>query len=490
MTIPPPPPDLELTGPWAVVPSPEISRRDQLAGLCNARGLICHRALEVGVDCGAFALAFLRAWRGGQMVLCDPWEPYDERPWDRSGDLATAVGSLTAAGLGHRYRVARCTRQQLSDSGALAAQGPYAFAYVDALHDHAAVAADIQAIWPHIVPGGILAGHDFCPRQFPGVVAAVREFAAARNLAVYVTREPLPSWYCYRPPAPRLRHTEVWLEEYHRLAELPRHGRPILSLLVPSLKARSPTFRRLRRQLGRQIAALPGGPRQVEVLTAVDAGGQTLADKRQSLLDRATGAYVAFLDDDDEIGGGYLRRILGAILDWPGVDVVTFEGERTVAGKPAETRRQHWSLATRANRRTPTTRYIMANHLCPMRTELARRSRFWRPLPYGSDQLWWRALHIAGLLVTEVHLDERLYAYRWSAAATATQQPGHVQATRQAGEHRLFRLREDWIGMRAGTLLYDAGDGDGWPRQLLAANGRRVEMPEAAVEDLGTMRIP
>ena len=46
---------------------------------------------------------------------------------------------------------------------------------IDGNHDYDFVAQDI-ALWrPHMMPGGILAGDDYCPKDFPGVVQAVKE---------------------------------------------------------------------------------------------------------------------------------------------------------------------------------------------------------------------------------------------------------------------------------------------------------------------------
>ncbi len=46
--------------------------------------------------------------------------------------------------------------------------------FIDAGHDYASVAADIDAWRPKVRAGGILAGHDFSLR-FPGVIQAVKE---------------------------------------------------------------------------------------------------------------------------------------------------------------------------------------------------------------------------------------------------------------------------------------------------------------------------
>jgi hypothetical protein len=50
----------------------------------------------------------------------------------------------------------------------------YDMIYIDALHDYESVKADIERAKKLIVPGGIIAGHDYCDR-FPGVMRAVDE---------------------------------------------------------------------------------------------------------------------------------------------------------------------------------------------------------------------------------------------------------------------------------------------------------------------------
>jgi hypothetical protein len=175
-----------------VIHSPEIHKRGDFALLCNARGVKV--AVEVGVEQGVFACEFLSRWAGTDLWLVDPYEPYPEVPWDRRADLQVAVTALAARHHG-RFRFI------LSPSVEAARQLPYwarpGFVYLDGDHTLDAVKADIAAWWPRLYDGGILAGHDFA-RTHPGVKRAVEAFAEAHGLTVFLTEEPLASWYVYK----------------------------------------------------------------------------------------------------------------------------------------------------------------------------------------------------------------------------------------------------------------------------------------------------
>ena len=49
------------------------------------------------------------------------------------------------------------------------------YVYIDACHSHPYVEQDIQAWFPLVKPGGVIAGHDY-HRNFPDVIEAVNEF--------------------------------------------------------------------------------------------------------------------------------------------------------------------------------------------------------------------------------------------------------------------------------------------------------------------------
>ena len=53
--------------------------------------------------------------------------------------------------------------------------------FLDAAHDEESVAADLRAWVPKIKPGGVLAGHDLCPKT-PGVGHALMQFVPETGL--------------------------------------------------------------------------------------------------------------------------------------------------------------------------------------------------------------------------------------------------------------------------------------------------------------------
>jgi predicted O-methyltransferase YrrM len=75
------------------------------------------------------------------------------------------------------------------------------FVFLDAGHDYADVKADIAAWWPKLKSGGIMAGHDYDEKNFPGVVQAVNERFiysygySSRIIAPSSANPSVPSWW-------------------------------------------------------------------------------------------------------------------------------------------------------------------------------------------------------------------------------------------------------------------------------------------------------
>ena len=72
-----------------------------------------------------------------------------------------------------------CLRGDSADSAKHFADGSVDFVYVDASHEYKDVTKDLDAWWPKLKSGAVLAGDDW---QFEGVERAVLEFAQKHGL--------------------------------------------------------------------------------------------------------------------------------------------------------------------------------------------------------------------------------------------------------------------------------------------------------------------
>ena len=81
---------------------------------------------------------------------------------------------------------------------------------------------DITLWWERLAPGGLLLGDDYTG-FWPGVVRAVCEFAADRDLQLYASvGSPAPKWWIFKPqdrprgfkPTPR---NATWRRQCRRL---------------------------------------------------------------------------------------------------------------------------------------------------------------------------------------------------------------------------------------------------------------------------------
>lgn len=72
-----------------------------------------------------------------------------------------------------------------SEDAAKLLHDDYGFIFLDAMHDYESVKADIERWWPKVLPGGVMAFHDYGHGDFPGVKQAVDErFGPLPNVVV------------------------------------------------------------------------------------------------------------------------------------------------------------------------------------------------------------------------------------------------------------------------------------------------------------------
>lgn len=184
------------------IPSDVIRDRRDFGALANFHDV--RVAVEIGVDRGDSALAFLTQWRGHTLYLVDSYRTYGGGggkgfPWDRKTDYDIAMRRLDR----HLSRIRFLVTDSAEAVEMIRSEYKVGFIYIDGEHSYSAVQADIAAWWPRLAPGGILAGHDYHPR-FSGTINAVDEFAAREGLPVYVTQDETPSWYVLKPGPARV----------------------------------------------------------------------------------------------------------------------------------------------------------------------------------------------------------------------------------------------------------------------------------------------
>lgn len=181
----------------------------------------------------------------------------------------------------------------------------------------------------------------------------------------------------------------------------------LLSVLIPTLESRRHSFETLRQKLQDQIQhhALDA---EVEILSFEDHGDLSIGSKRNALLDRASGSFVVFIDDDDDVSDEYLRLITGAIREHPEIDCIGIRGQITFRGR-------HPHMLVYSLRydeyRTEKGIYVRPpQHITPIRRDIALRYRF-ADTSYSEDYDWALSMRRQGALRNEYFLDEVLYYY-------------------------------------------------------------------------------
>lgn len=148
-----------------------------------------------------------------------------------------------------------------------------------------------------------------------------------------------------------------------------------LSLCVCTVPARRQQLQHLLDDLYGQIAR--DAPRQVEILVD-DRKAVTIGEKRQALLERAKGHFIAFIDDDDGVAVDYVARVVEALKSMPDADCASLVGAMTTNGFGSERFEHSLKYDTWETRRTGESvlHVRTPNHLSAVRRELALRVGF------------------------------------------------------------------------------------------------------------------
>ncbi|CAE7623847.1 unnamed protein product [Symbiodinium microadriaticum] len=160
--------------------------------------------VEVGVNRGRFAKLMLTQWDGNRYLMVDPWTP---APSEEYVDIANAASAEV-----HNEVLKEAIRNVLPfgkrpvvirDTSVGAAtwmvNASVDVVYIDGLHHYAGVMDDIEAWWPKLKRGGVMAGHDYYlmseSKTIFTVKPAVDEFMRKMGLVVFQTQDSYPTWF-------------------------------------------------------------------------------------------------------------------------------------------------------------------------------------------------------------------------------------------------------------------------------------------------------
>jgi len=168
---------------------------------------------EIGVASGKFSEIWVRDCNLKTIFLIDPWKEYSYGEYRDGNNLKQneqdkrfLLVKEKMSRYGDRVKILRKTSLEAVNKFA---NDFFDFVYIDANHEYKRVKEDIEAWYPKVKIGGIFSGHDyvnsigrrtnrFGELSICEVKTAVDEFAASKNVKVYVTggsyRIP-PSWF-------------------------------------------------------------------------------------------------------------------------------------------------------------------------------------------------------------------------------------------------------------------------------------------------------
>jgi len=190
-----------------------------------------------------------------------------------------------------------------------------------------------------------------------------------------------------------------------------------LSVGIVSLKKREDLLNRLLSRMKDKTP--PEIMERVEVLINVDEGAKPVGQKRNEILSRATGKFICFIDDDDLVSENYLTTMVHAIDSTPKLDCIGFTGMFYNDDQP-KMMFKHANMYRGNYKDSDGTQYRPANHLNPVRTEIAKKIGF-PEKNFGEDADYSDKLLTSGLINDEIIVDgEVMYHYLFSRSQSQT----------------------------------------------------------------------
>ncbi len=177
-----------------------------------------------------------------------------------------------------------------------------------------------------------------------------------------------------------------------------------LSILIPTVERDEYPFNALVQSLYVQTSEIRG----VAEVLANHSEKDPIGKKRNELLSRAKGEYVAFVDSDDRISHDYISLLLYGINKR--VECCSLKGKYSV-DYVFDGIFEHSLMYKEWKTTTNEVKYERyPNHLNCIRTDIAKRFKF-PETNWGEDHDWSKQIHESGLIKTEHYIGDILYYY-------------------------------------------------------------------------------
>lgn len=177
-----------------------------------------------------------------------------------------------------------------------------------------------------------------------------------------------------------------------------------LSILILSLEKRKSYLTRLLNVLTPQITT------EVELLVEIDNGESSIGKKRNNLLQKSSGEYICFIDDDDLVSCDYISKILICLSKNPdvvGMHLLHFNDNQLAGFTYHSLKYDNW-FENRDSTFGFMRYYRNPNHLNPIKREFAVTVGF-PEISMGEDKVY--SQNILKYLKKEEYIYEPIYYY-------------------------------------------------------------------------------
>jgi hypothetical protein len=202
------------------------------------------------------------------------------------------------------------------------------------------------------------------------------------------------------------------------------------SVLIPTIPGREESLERLLAGIREKVARLAPHLR-VEYCINFDRREKSVGVKREELVQGATGKYLAFIDDDDEITDAYIEDLRSTIA-----------GEFHVMRLRGQIQQYTFTHSTEITLASPMAAGEVflrpPNHLNPMMTDVAKLVHF-KDATRGEDLEWTIQLAKRGFLETEYRSDPSRIHYLYQMGDRKVD-PASLEFQKQTSYDRMLRM--------------------------------------------------